>query len=251
MLPARIRARTVPPRQNRVQNFRILFAVTVPLDEIKHLVEQRPPDEQRDLLAWLRKKYPIHELESEFGATAEVILEAISRASDLSRRGVLGLIAEASFKVNFVDNLNGWHDLNFVGDESYDFLISNGDRNISIQVKRQRLAKQNPKLYPRSDGLYVAETQRSRKGVDPKTGEDTRPYRFGEFDILAVCMQPVTGSWESFRLTLGRWLLPRPERADWIKVLQPVSLEVNDDWTDRVETAIRWLDSGVEKTISY
>lgn len=75
------------------------------LDEIKSLIDRRPPAEQRELLAWLRDRYPIHELEQNFGAPAEVILEAISRASDLSRRGVLGLIAEASFKVHVIDEL--------------------------------------------------------------------------------------------------------------------------------------------------
>ena len=65
------------------------------------------PDEQLRVLAWLRARHPIHTLEATFGTTAEVILEAIARASDLSQRGVLGLIAEASFKVNVIDRLVG------------------------------------------------------------------------------------------------------------------------------------------------
>ena len=40
---------------------------------------------------------------------------------------------------------------------------------------------------------YVAETKRTRGGVDLVTGQKTRPYRFGDFDILAVCLQPSTG----------------------------------------------------------
>jgi len=220
-----------------------------PLQEIKSLIEARPEEDQRALLAWLREQHPIHELEADFGAPAEVILEAISRASDLSRRGVLGLIAEASFKVNVVDRLEGWVDDEFLGDAPYDFMITQGERRVRIQVKRQRLVKGKPMRYAGSPDKYVAETQRSRKGVDPKTGEDTRPYRFGEFDLLAVCMEPATGDWESFRFTLGSWLLPREDRADWIKVLQPVSLDPNDDWCDRLATAIEWLGKGEKKTI--
>ncbi|MAY75357.1 MAG: hypothetical protein CMJ31_11675 [Phycisphaerae bacterium] len=63
-------------------------------------------------------------------------------------------------------------------------------------------------------------------------------------------MQPATGDWELVRFTLGFWLLPREDRANWIKVLQPVSFEPNDDWCDHLETAIEWLDNKVQKTIS-
>lgn len=213
-----------------------------PIESIKNAISQRPDAEQQELLRWLRERHPIHKLESEFGAPAEVILEAISRASDLSRRGVLGLIAEASFKVNVVDALAGWHDEPVIGDLPYDFQLVSAQRRIRIQVKRQRLVKGVPMRFRANPQLFVAETQRSRRGVDPKTGEDTRPYRFGEFDLLAVCMQPTTGSWSDFRFTRADWLLPRPQRPDWISVLQPVSLEPNEDWTDSLLTAIEWLD---------
>ena len=56
-----------------------------PLQEIKSLIEARPEDDQRALLAWLRERHPIHELEADFGAPAEVILEAIARASATPR----------------------------------------------------------------------------------------------------------------------------------------------------------------------
>lgn len=40
--------------------------------------------------------------------------------------------------------------------------------------------------------MYVVETPRTRGGKDLTSGEDTRPYRYGEFDILAVSMHPST-----------------------------------------------------------
>lgn len=221
-----------------------------PLSEIKARILARPDADQRELLGWLRERHPIHELEAEFGAPAEVILEAISRASDLSRRGVLGLIAEASFKVEILDRFDGWEDTGVEGDLSYDFLIARAERKVRIQVKRQRLVKGQPMVYAGSGGLYVAETQRSRTGKHRTTGEDTRPYRFGEFDVLAVCMQPVTGDWTSFRYTPAPWLVPRNDRHDWIKTLQPVSLEPNTDWTDSLALCLEWLDQKTQRTIA-
>lgn len=207
------------------------------------------PHEQRLVLKWLREQHPIHSLETAFGATAEVILEAISRASDLSRRGVLGLIAEASFKVNVIDPLAEWQSDPPIGDEPFDFCIKRDDRSVRIQVKRQRLVAGQPMLYRRRADLYVAETQRSRKGVDSKTGEDTRPYRFGEFDILAVSMQPATGDWSTFRFTPQRWLIPRAENPNYLQVLQPVSLIPNEDWTDDLLTCLTRHESGVDRRV--
>jgi hypothetical protein len=92
----------------------------------------------------------------------------------------------------------------------------------------------------------VVETQRSRVGRNSQ-GEDTRPYRFGEFDILGVSMEPVSRDWSTFRFTLGRWLIPRAANPLWIAIYQPVSLTPDDDWTDSLAQCIEWLESGVEK----
>ena len=220
-----------------------------PTDEIKSILASCSPEAQRDVLAWLRARHPIHPLEVEFGASAEVILGAIARAADLSRRGMLGLIAEASFKVNVVDQLEGWHDDVVVGNVPFDFQLSQGDRQIRIQVKRQRIVRGEPMRFRAGSDLYVAETQRSRRGIDPRTGEDTRPYRFGEFDILAVCMQPATGDWTSFRFTLQRWLVPRVGHLEWLRVLQPISVTPNDDWSENLDTCLAWLASDIRKTV--
>lgn len=209
-----------------------------PVQAILDLLDRCTPEQQLRVLAWLRERHPIHDLETSFGASAEVILEAIARASDLSRRGILGLIAEASFKVNVLDPLLGWQIDSFVGDEPFDFRISSADRVVRIQVKRQRLVKQAPMRYRRGSAMFVAETQRSRKGVDRATGEDTRPYRFGEFDLLAVSVQPATGDWKQFRFIPQRWLIPRRDNPSYLQVLQPVALEPNDEWSVDLPTAI-------------
>lgn len=201
------------------------------------------------MLAWLRSRYPVHALEQQFGTTAEVILEAISRSSDISQRGVLGLIAEASFQLNVIDRLEGWTDVPPDSEQPFDFRIRRGAEEIRIQVKRQRLEAQSPMRYRRSD-LYVAETQRSRTGTHRATGQATRPYRFGEFDILAVSMQPVTRDWASFRFTPQRWLIPRGSEPALLQVYQPVSLSPNEDWSDNLLQAIEWHCSNVQRRIA-
>jgi hypothetical protein len=71
-----------------------------------------------------------------------------------------------------------------------------------------------------------------------KAGKATRPYRYGEFDILAVCMEPSHGRWDSFMYIPERWLLPRKQDRKLIEILQPVSLEPDNVWTDNFDTAV-------------
>lgn len=217
--------------------------------QVKALLDRCSEQEQRQVLSLLRERHPVHPIEQKFGASAEIILEAIDRASDLSQRGVLGLIAEASFQVNVIDRLVAWVSDPPSSDEPFDYRLRRGSETVRIQVKRQRLVKGKPMRYRGGSTLYVAETQRSRGGTNSQTGEETRPYRFGEFDILAVCMQPVTNDWSSFRFTPQRWLIPRTENPAYLRVLQPVSLEPNDDWADGLETCIKWFVSGANRTI--
>lgn len=219
------------------------------IDKAKQLLSTLPESDQRAVLDWLRESFPVHPLEAKWGAPAEVILEAIDRASDLSHRGVLGLIAEASFKVNVIDSLEGWTSHQVQGDAAYDFLITRGEEQFRIQVKRQRMERRVPKVFPRSSGLFVAETQRTRSGIG-STGESTRPYRFGEFDILAVSMQPSTDDWASFRFAPQSWLLPRPLDPRLLRVMQPVSLTPNHDWSASLLECIERTRSGVHRQVS-
>ena len=54
-------------------------------------------DDRRRIFQDLRKEFPIHELERKWNAPADVVLEAIARATDLTQRGLRGVIAEAAF----------------------------------------------------------------------------------------------------------------------------------------------------------
>lgn len=78
---------------------------------------------------------------------------------------------------------------------------------------------------------------------------DTRPYAFGDFDILAVSMWPSSRDWKDFRYTVGRWLIARPDNPSNIAVMQPVSPTNNDVWTNDFDTAVVWLRGNTEKSI--
>jgi len=111
---------------------------------VKEILAGAPDQDQSAVFEWLRETRKIHPLEDEFDAPAEVILEAVSRSSDLTKRGVRGVIAEAIFKVEVVDKLENWHDVTPDGDYPYDFLLTNGKHEVSIQLKMQRLKAQRP-----------------------------------------------------------------------------------------------------------
>ena len=214
-------------------------------DDLIKLLEECSQEERVEIFKHLRKEIPIHALEEKFNTQAEVILEAVARSPDLTQRGVRGIIAEAVFLVEVLGKLGRWKVVEVVGDAAYDFLIEDKRGRVSIQVKMQRKEKGVPLV---RQGKFVVETQRTRTGRDA-VGGATRPYRFGEFDILAVCMHPSTNDWTTFMYTVGSWLVPRPLDRRLIAVMQPVSPRSNDDWTTDLEMAIHWFRSRVQRTI--
>jgi len=225
------------------------------ISEIKKMLEAYDEEQRAEIFQYLRQSRSIHPIEKELNAKAEIILEAISRASDLTLRGIRGIIAEAAFSYDVVSHLTGWEDITPAGDHPYDYLLRDSIGNVSIQVKMQRQKDHRPMRASEgykilSSDMYVVETQRTRGGRDPKTGEDTRPYRFGEFDILAVSLHPSTNDWSLFRYTVANWLIPRVENTQQLLKFQPVAMELNDDWTDDLETCVGWFRSGTSKTIS-
>ena len=225
-----------------------------PLTEAKRILEHASSDVQKSVLAWLRERHPIHQLETRWRVPAEVILEAIHRAPDLSQRGVRGLIAEAYFDQVVAVSIRGWTKATPPGNHPFDVLLDSDRGSVRIQVKTQRRKAGRPMLASEgyrtlSPGKLVVETQRTRAGKD-KNSEDTRPYRFDEFDILAVCMEPSTGDWTQFRYTLAKRLLPRPENPQLLLKFQPVSSVPDEDWTDKLPVALNWFIEGQQKQIS-
>ena len=154
--------------------------------------------------------------------------------------------AEAAFLVDVLQKLGGWRTVEIVGDAAYDFLIEDTVGLVSIQVKMQRRQKGVPLV---RGGKFVVETQRTRTGRDPAGGA-TRPYRFGEFDILAVSLHPSTNDWTTFAYTVGTWLRPRLGDPNLLEVFQPIPVNYNEDWTNSLETCIEWFRSGARRTIA-
>ncbi len=224
------------------------------LDEIKRLLELCDKYQRRELFRYLRNEFTIHPIETDLNTQAEVILEAISRSSDLTLRGIRGIIAEAAFAVYVLGGLDGWIDRTEPGDHSYDFLISDDRGDVRVQVKMQRLKTQRPMMANQGykflpSDMYVVETQRTRGGIDPKTGSDTRPYKFNEFDILAVSLHPSTKDWSHFLYTVVNWLIPREDIPACLLKFQPVSVTPSEYWTDDLLTCINWYRSGEKKAL--
>ncbi len=231
--------------------------MTDSLDRLRQQIDQCTDGERRILFDYLKAKVPRHPLEEEWGVNAEIILTAISRSSDLTKRGVRGIIAEAVFERSVLGNLKGWTAVKFVEDKPYDFLLRSDDQNpreARIQVKLQRMLKQQPMFafeanrhYPKD--MHVVEVQKTRGGFDPQTNEDTRPYRFGEFDILAVNLHPSTRDWNRFLYTLSDWLIPRYPNTALIEIFQPVPSSPTEVWTDTLTACLKWLAVGEQKRI--
>lgn len=128
--------------------------------------------------------------------------------------------------------------------------------DVRVQVKMQRSELGAPLLAGRllrgrhgwPATHYVVEMQRTRTGQ--RSGEKTRPYRFGEFDILAVSLGPATGRWANFMYTVERWLLPASSNPSFVLTYQPVPPEENDAWTADFETCVGWWRSGEERRIA-
>jgi hypothetical protein len=224
------------------------------IERVKLLLGECTDVEQKIIYNYLREKFPIHPLEKKLSISAEIILEAIARSSDLTMRGIRGIIAEASFKLNVIDSLSEWKDKTPSGDIPFDFLLNSEDKEVKVQVKMQRSKDQRPMMANEgyrflSPDKYVVETQKTRGGIN-KDNADTRPYRFGEFDILAVSMRTSTNDWRSFLYTVANWLLPRPDNENLMLKFQPVPRGRDECWTDNLLECIDWFLSGKKCQIS-
>jgi excisionase family DNA binding protein len=236
------------------------------LEDIQLLLDQSTPEVRLHIFQRLRTEFTIHPIEQEFHASAELILEAIARSPDISKRGVRGLIAEAAFELNVVQQLpSGWTSLPVPNEASYDFLLQDIYGTVRIQVKTQRrkandaqriadtgityrpmTAHEASRRLP--GNMYVVETQRTRTGKT-STGEATRPYRYGEFDILAVSMYPSTTRWDVFMYTVASWLISREDNPSYLNTFQPVAMNPSTTWTDNIEESIKWFRSGNERKL--
>jgi hypothetical protein len=227
-------------------------------DEVCELIERSTSEEQRIVLNYLRQRTKLHPLEEQWGTTAEAILTAIARSSDLTQRGIRGILAEATFEGAVLPKMasSGWNAITITGDQTYDFLLQREEARVRIQVKLQRREGGVPKQYAAraraslncpTGTMYVVEVQKTRSGE--RNGEKTRPYRFGDFDILAVNMHPSSGDWKQFMYIVASRLLPRPQQPGLIEIFQPVPTCPDDFWTDDLGRCVDWFLTGASKRL--
>ena len=107
--------------------------------------------ERRALLEYLRKRLPRHPLEEKWDIDAETILTAIYRSTDLTQRGMRGILAEAVFERDILPSVEklGWHVLPVpVGDLPYDFLLeseeSKGNDSSKAAADRDKVTEAIP-----------------------------------------------------------------------------------------------------------
>jgi hypothetical protein len=225
---------------------------------IRELLATCSVEEREVLFRELRARHLIHEFEEVIGAPAEMILEAVHRAPELTRRMLRGVIADAAFRQHVVRSIDvfGWRDITPPGNFAYDYMLDDGAGPITVQVKLQRSEKSAPVVrrgarYGFDEMVHIVETQKTRTGTDGDNNQ-TRPYRYGEFDVLAVSMQPSTGKWDRYMYSLGRWLSPGREASE-IATLQPVAMSPNRFWTDDFRIATQWFrakDDGQRMAVS-
>ncbi len=216
------------------------------LNAIRTLLARCSPEQRAVVFNELRATHAIHPYEAAVGAPAEMILEAVHRAPELTRRMLRGVIADAAFRTFVVAALKvrGWRDVTPDGNFAYDYSLDDGLGPITVQVKLQRSERGAPaakdgKRYGFVGEVFMTETQKTRTGTDGDANQ-TRPYRYGEFDILAVSMQPSSGTWDSYMYTLGRWLLPGKTAAE-VATLQPVTKAAGEYWTSDFEVVAKWF----------
>jgi hypothetical protein len=234
------------------------------VDRVKQILSEMSETEQRQVLAHLREVLPKHRVETELMISAEGMLDAIARSGDFTVRMIRGVFAEAAFAADVLPTLaTRWRALPITGDPAYDFLLTDApntqeataNSQVRVQVKMQRSQGKAPlhadhqwsTLVKWPSTHFVVELQKSRKGE--KNGVSTRPYRFGEFDLLAVSLGPSMGRWSAFMYTVERWLLPNPSEPTQLLTFQPVAPSDNDCWTSDFGKAVEWLRSGLVKRI--
>ena len=119
------------------------------LESLKRKIDACTDEDRRALARYLTRYRTPHPLEDDWGVVADTILSAIRRSSDLTKRGVRGIIAEAVFESDILPAVEslGWNAMEIPpGDWPYDALLENGGHSVKIQIKLQRLEAGVPKV---------------------------------------------------------------------------------------------------------
>ena|SRR2546425_5904738 len=172
-----------------------------------------------------------HPLEEQLQASAWDILDAIANGfrAQIDVKGKLAelyvyrrLVALAQTRI--ISDLH-WLDV----DGEPDFTLVYKGRPFRIECKNVR---GKTALYRRGAyaGFPQVELQKTRTGIDTKTGKPTRGYSTTHFDILAACLFNQTGRWE-FLFIPSSALQRRQGNPDLLAIFQPVPRTPQGAWT--------------------
>jgi hypothetical protein len=170
-----------------------------------------------------------HPLETKLNASAKDILDAIS-SGFRAQVDVKGKLAELYLfraledlqKQGVISKLR-WSDV----DGEPDFFLCYKSRRLTLQCKNVRSGKQ--RCRGAEIGSFRVELQKTRGGIDPRTGETTRLYRPDEFDVVAVCLFNQKGVWE-YVSAAAKDLTRRRKEPDRLEVMHPIPQPTVPPW---------------------
>lgn len=232
---------------------------------VQEILQNLSEQDAQVLYEKLKVKFGTHPLEEVIGMKADELMEIIStviKQNDMTWRMLRGVIAEMTWGVTEVKRHPQWRNNTPRGDLPFDFLVSDGHGDVTVQVKLQRSEGGKPMLFKKtpkfsSTKFFCVETQKTRGGKKrgdkaKATEEETRFYKYGEFDILAVSLMPSSEKWDDFIYTVADWLLPDPQDGKRIGKYQPVAIQPDDYyWTQDFNLAVSWLRQNIKRRLSY
>jgi hypothetical protein len=183
-----------------------------------------------------------HPLERALNASARDILDAVS-SGFRAQVDVKGKLAELYLfrALQFLAEQKVISDLHWSDkDGDPDFFLSYKGHRLSVQCKNVRAGQQYRK--GENKGAYKVELQKTRGGIDPKTGEKTRLYRPEEFDVVAVCLFNQTGAWE-FLYAKASDLAHHRKQPDRLEVMHPVPQQPAAPWYADLRKVLDRIDS--------
>lgn len=172
-----------------------------------------------------------HPLEETLNASARDILDAIS-SGFRAQVDVKGKLAELYLfheldtlqKRGIISDLR-WSDK----DGEPDFVLCYEAHRLSVQCKNVRSGGQHCK--GAEVGPLRVELQKTRGGIDPRTGEKTRLYHPDEFDVVAVCLFNQKRVWE-YVYAPAKDLARHRKQPSRLEVMHPISQPPAPPWHD-------------------
>ena len=181
-----------------------------------------------------------HPLEKALNASARDILDAIE-SGFRAQVDVKGKLAELYLwrELTSLEERGLISDLKWSDkDGEPDMFLTFSGRRLSVQCKNVRSGEE----YRTGErkGRFKVELQKTRGGIDPKTGAKTRYYSPDEFDIVAVCLFNQPGSWE-FLYVAAVELERHRSQADRLEVFHPVPRHAAGPWKSDLLQVLRVL----------